>query len=81
MNRQGFSLIEVAVVVIVVAIVAATAYLYFNRPSDSKTADNTPATYQSDQDLETAANELESTDVDAELDGLLQELDQEAAAF
>lgn len=81
MNRQGFSLIEVAVAVIVVAIIAATAYLYFNRPSDPETADNTPATYQSDQDLEVAANELESTDVDAELDGLLQELDQEAAAF
>lgn len=81
MDRKGFSIIEIIVVVVVVAIIAAAAYLYFNQQGVQNSSDNTPSTYRSDQDLEVATNELESTDIDTELDGLMQELDQEAAAF
>lgn len=82
MNSRGFSIIEVVVVVVVIAVIVTSAYLFINRPgSNDQAVDSTPKTYQSNQDLEVAATELESTNIDAELDSLLQELDQEAAAF
>lgn len=80
-NARGFALVEIVVAVVVVVIVAATAYLFFNRPSSNATTDSTPKSYQTAQDLDQAKEELESTDIDAELDASLKELDNEAAAF
>jgi prepilin-type N-terminal cleavage/methylation domain-containing protein len=85
-NIRGFSAVEVIVVIVIVALLGAGAYLYMtaakNAPADNQQPANaSPITYSSNEDLDQATQTIDNSDIDADLDASLKELDAEAAAF
>lgn len=87
-TTQGFSIVEVAVVIFIVVIIGFLGYTFYMRTqaapttdsSQSETAVGTAPDINDTADLDTAAAVVDETNTDAALDDL-NKLDDEAATF